>query len=126
MPETQGDIESLENEAHQGRMNTPDAAVDAEFMPLLPDTVSTRARDTKYLRIVDLYWHMKIILAKAINDYSRDAAQTEMARQIEFIQLQNQLLDKKLNIMAAKQGIVFSADGEETTQVPRDASSSSV
>jgi hypothetical protein len=103
-------------------MNTTDAAVDAEFVPLLPDTGSTGARDTKYLRTIDLYWHMKTILAKAIT--VRDAAQTEMARKIEFIQLQKQLTNKKLNIMAAKQGIIFNADVEETTQVPQVAPSS--
>jgi hypothetical protein len=45
--ETQVDIESLENEALHGRTNTPDVAVDVEFMPLLPDTGSTCAIDTK-------------------------------------------------------------------------------
>jgi hypothetical protein len=76
----------------------------------------------KYLRTVDLCWHIQTLLTKAI--IARVAAQNETARELEYIQLQNQLHDKKMTIMAAKRGITFSELDEEP-QVPHDAGPSS-
>lgn len=120
--ETQEYMGNLEAKARHKRIVTSDAIVDVEFKPFIPDTRSTRARDTKYLYTIDLYWHMKIMLYKAIT--VEDVAQTKMARQVEFIQLQNQLTNEKLGIMASKQGITFNNDGEDISQVPRDPPSS--
>lgn len=66
---------------------------------------------------------MKTLLVKALT--AQAAAQNDMAQQLEFIQLQNQLQDKKLTIMAAKMGITFNELDQEPSQVPHNDDPSS-
>lgn len=117
-PEAQDVMERLEDETQQERNSTPDAEIDVELMPWISDTGSTHARDTKYFHTIDFYWHLKKLLSKAITD--KVVAHNELAKEMEYIQLQIQLLDKKFTIMAAKNNINFIATYKETHLVPWD------
>lgn len=51
---------------HQERASLHDWDVDIEIGNLVADLGRSRERDTKYLKIVYLYWHIKMFLGKII------------------------------------------------------------
>jgi predicted O-methyltransferase YrrM len=53
--ETQDDLDAWEEEARQARVRVQDSEVDAKMLVWITNVSSTRARDMKYYRIIDLY-----------------------------------------------------------------------
>jgi hypothetical protein len=96
----------LENEARQRRVITQDVVVNAKSMPLFSDTGTTCAIDTKYLHTIDLYCHMKTILAQSIT--ARDASLT-------IIQPKNLLFQKLWSLKPFESQLVNSLRKKKTT-----------
>lgn len=117
--ETQAALGILEVDVQLERNMTLDNEIDAVMVARIPNTGSSRSRDTKYNRTIDLYWHMKGLLGRALKD--KQAAQNELYMQLEYIQLQIKALDRKVYILAEKtMGLSFNSPNEETPQVSGD------
>jgi hypothetical protein len=67
-PEAQAAMDRLEAAVRQERSRIPDVEIDVDLMPWILDTGSIQAGETKYFRTMDLYWHIKTLLSKAIID----------------------------------------------------------
>lgn len=63
-PASRGAVEAMEEEVCRIKQQILNGEVDAEMIAWIPDTDSTRARDTKYYRTVELYWHIKDLLGE--------------------------------------------------------------
>jgi hypothetical protein len=61
-------VEAMEDDVLQTRQGTHGSEVEVEMSGWIPDTCLTRTRDTKYYRIINLYWHIKDLLGSAITE----------------------------------------------------------
>lgn len=63
---TRKKVEPIEDRITQKRTQIPDTVVDAEVGRVIPDPGHSRGRDSKFSKIVDLYWHVKEMVASKI------------------------------------------------------------
>jgi hypothetical protein len=56
-------VELQKSHIQKKRPQTPDQEVDEVVGWVIPDPRHSRGRDSKYAKIVDLYWHVKEIIA---------------------------------------------------------------
>lgn len=56
-------VELMEDRIRQKRTQTPDSVVDEEVGKVISDHGHSRSRDLKYAKMVDLYWHVKEMMA---------------------------------------------------------------
>lgn len=63
---TRKKVEPIEDRITQKRAQIPDTVVDAEVGRVIPDPGHSRGRDSKFAKIVDLYWHVKEMVTSKI------------------------------------------------------------
>jgi hypothetical protein len=59
------------------------------------DTGNTRTRVYQYMKTIDIYWHMKVLMGHVLVE--RHEAKQEILSQLDDIQLKINLLDHKMN-----------------------------
>jgi hypothetical protein len=62
----------VEVEVHQEHATVHDWEVYVEIGNSDPDMGSSHARDTKFLKTIDLYWHIKTFMGKIMLDSEED------------------------------------------------------
>jgi hypothetical protein len=64
------------------------------------DLGSMRARESQYFITIDLYWHLKFLMGKVLVE--KHESHKEIILQLDNVQLQVNLVDHKLNLLAEK------------------------
>jgi hypothetical protein len=59
-------VEEIENRVREKRGRTFGDKVDYEVMSWVLDMIFLRSRDTKYIKLVSMYWYMKTFIAMTI------------------------------------------------------------
>lgn len=94
-----------------------DEAVNENICPWIPDTLSSRTRESQYFKTVDLYWHLKTLMGKVLVE--RNEAHQRILLQLDDVQLQIKLVDHKINLLAEKlDGMDFTKLAFVQPQVP--------
>jgi hypothetical protein len=60
------EVEEIENRVRECRGRISNDKVDEEMIPWVPDTGFSRRRNNKFLKTVDMHWHVKIFIAISI------------------------------------------------------------
>jgi len=67
-PTTKEALDALEEYVCHARKQTPDNEVDVEMIAWISDTRSSKSKETKYYKTINLYWHMKSLLGRDLTD----------------------------------------------------------
>jgi hypothetical protein len=86
----------VEEDIHLDRRNIHERKIDADIVDWILDLGSSRARDTKYWTMVDLYWHIKTFVGKVLQD--REDDREEILTQLA--EVKQQLQEIKSTILA--------------------------
>jgi hypothetical protein len=96
-PRTRADMELVEEEGHLERTLLNEEAVNEEFTQWIMDNGTSRSRETKYHRTINLYWHVKTLSGKVITEKSTTF--NEILLQMEYLQLLICTVNQKISLL---------------------------
>jgi hypothetical protein len=81
-----------------------DEEVNEDVCAWIPDLGSSWAKESKYYRTNDLYWHMEMLMGRVLIE--RNEAHQEVVLELDDLQLQITLVDHKINLLAERISIL--------------------
>jgi hypothetical protein len=69
-PEIWVELDLGEFDAQVLRHFIDDEVVNENICPWIPNTGSSRARESQYYKTIDLYWHMKTLMGKVLVEHN--------------------------------------------------------
>jgi hypothetical protein len=101
------EVGEIENRVRENKGRTSNEQVDEEIFSWLPDLGFSRSRDTKFLNIVDLYWHMKIFVAMIVE--VKDTQHNEILAKLDQV---DQKYESLINAIWGSKEVNDVIDGE--------------
>jgi hypothetical protein len=83
-------MDSIEEDVRIVHVYREDAEVDEEVGGIVPDLGCTRNKDAKFNRTVELYWHVKIVVALGM--LPKEKEYMKLIQCLEALEGQNKLL----------------------------------